>query len=190
MKTGRVLPGGAGTLPAWHRKKPAAFLPTSSIFRDSLVPDLCWKLWPGPRQPGWWDLLRCWNVWGRETKTHATEWSKKDTLSQSFVFLIGVIWLFEMAQWGHSPTGRAQCNSLRPREQRSQLYTISLLDQPGSNLSSATSQLCDLGQITELLSASFSSSVNWDSNSPLPHRLWGLNENYLFKGKGKVTRMQ
>lgn len=49
-KMGRVLPGGVGPVPAWHGKEPAASLPTSFIFRVSLVPGLCWGLWPGPEE--------------------------------------------------------------------------------------------------------------------------------------------
>lgn len=68
----RVLPGGIGMVPTWLRKEPAASLLMYSIFRNSLVPVLCWKLWPGPEQPGG-DLLYCWSLWEYTTTIHDTE---------------------------------------------------------------------------------------------------------------------
>lgn len=107
-KDGRVLPGGVGTVPTQQGKEPATSLPTSSIFRDSLVSVLCWRLWPGPEQPGGGDLLQvgmCGD--GQYTvRMHATERRAGTTLSplSSWHSLpLPLKWRKDHTQWvGHS----------------------------------------------------------------------------------------
>ena len=88
-------------MPTQQGKEPATSLPTASIFRGSLVSVLCWRLWPGPEQPGRGDLLHGWTAWG-----HRLAYSS----CSAIVPLLSAVKLQapSPADWGLS-TPRAQC---------------------------------------------------------------------------------
>lgn len=160
-KIGRVLQGGGGTVPAWRGRNPATSLPTSSIFRDSLVS--AWAVaWPRSSQGEGTSCIM--GVSGGEkgaTRNHATEWWK--AMLPVFCFLVQVTLPFKMT-WGgvHNPVSRVWHSSSGSEEHRRKLYTLSLLDQLGSNLNSGTSQFYNLGRVIESLCASISLSISWD----------------------------
>lgn len=85
-------------MPTQQGKEPATSLPTSSIFRGSLVSVLCWRLWPSPELPGRGDLPHGWTAWGwevhRENVCHRVQCREHP---QSFVFLAQLTSPFEMA---------------------------------------------------------------------------------------------
>lgn len=118
-KIDRVLPGGVGPVPSWHGKEPATSLSTSSIFRDSLVPDPCGGLRPGLGEQGALALSGEFGS-GRCNPGIYAQSDRKGTPSVFYLPSLGHVAL-EVAWWCQGLVGRTEHSSLGLWKQRREL---------------------------------------------------------------------